>query len=152
MSHSSVSYANSRSPSCSILMAAFSSRSCFVPHFGQVHSRKFRFFTSLLRYPQFGVEQSWLEGYCFPTMEIVLPYHSALYSSIVRNIDHEASAMDFASLWFLTIFSTCKSSKQITWFSLISLVDRVCQDFCVNSINQYMKRFHPPNWAIFRNQ
>ncbi|EMT51489.1 hypothetical protein I532_16233 [Brevibacillus borstelensis AK1] len=32
------------------------------------------------------------------------------------------------------------------------IIDRVCQDFCVNSINQYMKRFHPPNWAIFRNQ
>ncbi|WP_339168045.1 IS3 family transposase [Brevibacillus sp. FSL L8-0520] len=32
---------------------------------------------------------------------------------------------------------------------LMRKYNRVCQDFCVNSINQYMNRFHPPNWDIF---
>lgn len=32
---------------------------------------------------------------------------------------------------------------------LHSLGAWVCQDFCVNSINRYLNRFHPPNWNIF---
>src|SRR5690606_20034644 len=73
------------------------------------------------------LEHSWLDGKVLPTLTMVLPYHSALYVSMLTNSDQDASAMDLARLWFFTMFLTCKSSKQITWFSRISLVDSLCR-------------------------
>ncbi|PPA90147.1 hypothetical protein C4A77_25240 [Brevibacillus laterosporus] len=43
----------------------------------------------------------------------IISYQAALYSSMVLNADHDASAILFASLWFLIMFSTRKPSKQI---------------------------------------
>jgi hypothetical protein len=72
-------------------------------------------FTALFLYPQ--REQRWLEGKVFPTFTSVLPNHCALYSSMKTNSDQDASVMDFANIGFFTMFSTCKSSVLITWFS-----------------------------------
>jgi hypothetical protein len=57
------------------------------------------------------------------TLEMMRPYHFALYSNMETNIDQDASWMDFARLWFFTMFLTCRSSRQITWFLRISPVD-----------------------------
>ena len=73
-------------------------------------------------------------GYHGDTLAIVRPYHFALYSSCLTNSDHEASAICLASLWFLIIPATFKSSKQITWFSLISLVDNWCKKLVRESL------------------
>lgn len=108
-----------------MFFAAFTSRSWCSPHCGQVHSLRFKFFTSLCWYPQF--EHNWLDGKVLPTYTIFLPHHFALYSSIPTNFDQLTSAMLLAKRWFFIIPRTRKSSKQITWFSRISLADSLCR-------------------------
>lgn len=53
------------------------------------------------------------------TFTTSLSYQFALYSNSLTNSDYDTSAIDCASLWFFTIFLTCKSSKQIMSFLLI---------------------------------
>src|SRR5690606_30203555 len=66
-----------------------------------------------------------------PIRKMFLPYQSALYSSIVTKVDQLTSVIACAKLWFLTIFFTANVSKQIVWFSRISLVEILCKKSCL---------------------
>lgn len=86
---------------------------------------------------------------------MVLPYHFALYSNISTNSDQDASVINFARWWFLTMFFTCKSSKQITWFSSISLVDNLWRksrlaftifSWIWTTSNRALFQLDPPFW------
>jgi len=46
---------------------------------------------------------------------------------MATNLDHEASEILSASLWFLTMFATRKSSMQMMLFSRIRRVDNLCR-------------------------
>jgi len=96
------------------------SRSCVAPH-SHVHFRMSseRFFFC----PQY--EHVLLVGQNRSTISNSRPYHSALYSSIVRNSRQPCSLMQRESLRFLTMFFTAKSSSAIVWFSRMSLVDNL---------------------------
>ena len=96
-----------------------------VWHAGHSHFRTARFFTNGFLYPQ--QLHVWLLGYIVGTFITDEPYHSALYSSIEKNFDHETLAMDFASLWFLIIPFTFKSSIQMVWFSRTNIDDCFCK-------------------------
>ena len=60
-------------------------------------------------------------------MIISLPYHSPLYSSILTNLDQEASTIKRDNLESCSICFIFKSSNTITWFSLIYLEDNFCR-------------------------
>ena len=109
-------------------MEALTSRFNKVLHLLQVHSRSFSV-SSLLMFPQH--EQSFDDGSNLPILSMFLPYHSALYSNIFTNIDHPQSEIESASLWFANIPLTFKSSMQIVWLSLISLLEVLCGSLCV---------------------
>src|SRR5690606_28277381 len=81
--------------------------------------------SSLLIVPQ--LEQVLLDGANCPICRIFLPYQSALYSSIFTKVDQLASLIACDKLWFLTMFFTDNVSKQIVWFSRISLVEILCK-------------------------
>lgn len=55
------------------------------------------------------------------------PYQLALYSIKSMNFDQLASAMCLDSFLFRISPFTFKSSKHITWFSLISFVESLCK-------------------------
>jgi hypothetical protein len=78
-----------------MLRAALRSRSCVVPHPGQVHSRILRGLGPSLR-PH--AEQYCDDGYQRSTLTSVRPYSLALYSSIPTNVDNPASWIDLARL------------------------------------------------------
>jgi len=107
------------SPLISMLTAAFTSRSCFAPHSGQVHDRieRSRTFRSCL--PQ--QLHRWLDGYVPGTFISIPPRSPILYSSFLKNSLHDASDIDRASLWFPIISFTFRSSMQTTWLSFASL-------------------------------
>ena len=127
-----------------MLQAAKISLSCVVPQDLQVHSLSDSF-KSLLITPQ---EQVLEDGANRPILRIFLPYHSALYSNIFTNIDHPQSEIESASLWFANIPLTFKSSMQIVWLSLISLLEVLCRKslrwfatFTCNFANLFLVRF-----------
>jgi len=111
--------ANTASPAALMFRAAFTSRSCVVWHFGQVHCRVAKSNWSSV-YPQ--QEQRLLDGYQRSIATTVLPYQSALYSSCRTSSPQFASLIDFANVGFLTMFLTARFSTQIVWFSRISVV------------------------------
>ena len=126
-------------------MEALTSRSNKVLQLLQVHSRSFSV-NSLLMLPQH--EQSFDDGSNRPILRMFLPYHSALYSNISTNIDHPQSEIDSASLWFESIPFMFKSSIQIVWLSLISLLEvlwrkslRWLATFSCNFANLFFVRF-----------
>ena len=82
-------------------VAAFISRSKTVEQLLQVHSRSLSV-SSLLIVPQ--LEQVFDDGSNLPIFRMFLPYQSALYSNIDTKVDHPASLIACAKLWFLTIF------------------------------------------------
>jgi len=88
----------------------------------------------LLIYPQ--QEQVFEDGAKRPIRKMFLPYHCALYSNIVTNVDQLASDIDCANEWFFIILLTAKSSKQIVWFSRINLVDILCSPREHHRMNQ----------------
>ena len=107
-----------------MFMAAFTSLETISPHLEQVHSLSDRV-SSLFIYPQFAC--SFDDGSNLPIFIMFLPYHSALYSSIVTKVAHPASEIDCARLWFFTILETAKSSMaKLSWF-LISSLDVLCK-------------------------
>src|SRR5512132_2546125 len=83
------------SPAARMLRAALRSRSCVVPHPGQVHSRTLRGLGPSLR-PH--AEQYCDDGYQRSTLTSVRLYSLALYSSIPTNVDHPTSWIDLARL------------------------------------------------------
>src|ERR1035437_4276872 len=100
-------------------MAALTSRFSKVPQPTQVHSRSCKV-SSLLILPQ--QEHILLLGSKRPIRKIFLPYHSALYSSMVTNVPQPASLIAPASLWFFTMPLIFKSSIAIlSWFLIRSL-------------------------------
>src|ERR1700682_3118118 len=103
--------------------AAFLSRSCRTPQAGQTHSLTSSVRASS-RYPQ--AEQVLEDGYQRSILTSVRPYHRALYSNWRTKPPHPTSLMAFASEWFLTMPLLLRVSRQITWFSRISLVDTCC--------------------------
>src|SRR3972149_2298330 len=106
-----------------MFFAAFTSRSCSAPH-SHVHSLWSKVKVRLMAPQQL---QILLLGSNLPMVRMFLPYHSALYSICRLNSVQAASEIDFARQWFLSMFLTAKSSKQIDWFSLTSLVDSLCR-------------------------
>src|SRR5690606_12310803 len=62
-----------------------------------------------------------------PIFRMFLPYHSALYSSIVTKLDHPASLTACANLRFCNIPFTFKCSIQILSWFLISSVLTLCR-------------------------
>ena len=126
-------------------MEAFMSRFNKELQLLQVHSRSCRV-NSLLMFPQH--EQSFDDGSNLPIFRMFLPYHSALYSNISTNIDHPQSEIESASLWFANIPLMFKSSMQIVWLSLISLLEVLCRKslrwfatFSCNFANLFFVRF-----------
>src|SRR5437879_4083449 len=111
------------SPAAKMLYAALMSRSWQTPQPGQTHSRTSRVRMSRL-YPQ--ALHVLLVASHRSMMTTVRPYHAALYSSCRRISPHPTSLMALARQWFLSMPATCKSSRQITWFSRISLVVTLC--------------------------
>src|SRR6266567_9514607 len=103
--------------------AALTSRSCQTPHAGHVHSRTSRSSSASTK-PQ--ARHVLEDGYHLSILTSVRPYHAALYSSWRTNCDQPTSAMAFANLWFFSMFLTASVSRQITWFSHMSLVDVCC--------------------------
>src|ERR1039458_10119051 len=76
-------------------------------------------------YPQ--TEQVFDDGNHRLTCIILFSFQDALYLSISMKVDQEASEMCFASLWFLTIPFTFKSSNTIISYLLIKSVDTLCK-------------------------
>src|SRR5699024_9268718 len=102
----------------------FTSRSNNLLQPLQVHSRSFSV-SSLFMFPQ--QEQSLDDGSNRPILRMFLPYHSALYSNMVAKANHPASLIDCASLWFLIILETAKSSiAKLSWF-LTSSLEVLCR-------------------------
>lgn len=106
-----------------MLLAAKISLSCVAPQDLQVQVLSDSF-KSLLITPH---EQVFEDGAKRPILRMLLPYQSALYSNIVTKVDQLTSEIACAKLWFLTIFLTAKSSKQIVWFSRISFIEVLCR-------------------------
>ena len=67
------------------------------------HVRIDKSFTFLFFSPQ--LEHNWELGKLAPTTLNCLPYHLHLYSSILRNSDHDTSEIALAKYGFLTYFS-----------------------------------------------
>ena len=133
--------ARTASPADSMFTAAFRSRSCMVWQYGHSHV-----LTSNVFLPVFlpHVWQIWLLGYHWSMTVSWRPYHSALYSSMVRNCLQLASRMllfrplfAFCPLWRYCpglsgsvfglqrrlMFLTAKSSMTTVWFSRMILVE-----------------------------
>src|SRR5690554_233099 len=111
-----------------MLQAALTSRSKTAEQLPQAHSRSLSV-SSLLIVPQF--EQVFDDGAKHPIRRMFLPYQSALYSNIDTKVDQLASLIACAKLWFLIMFFTANVSKQIVWFSRISLVEVLCKKSCL---------------------
>ena len=94
--------------------AALISRSWEAPQTGHAQYRTLRSFTSGFFVPQ--QWQIWEDGKNLSTIMSSFPYHSVLYESCRRTSPQEASMMDFANLWFLTMFFTDRFSIQMTSF------------------------------------
>src|SRR5205085_929713 len=111
------------SPAVRMFLAALISLSWHVPQQGHTHS-----LTSNVRVsrtcPQ--SEQVLEEGYHRSILMMVLPYHLALYSSRRVNSPQPTSLMALAKQWFCSMPLTFSVSKQITWFSRITLVEALC--------------------------
>src|SRR6266567_1270909 len=99
------------------------SRSRTVRHSGQWKMRSPNGIDARI-YPQF--EHVLLLGSHRSTAITVRPWLLALYSSIDRNADHDASWIARARLWLRTMFATARSSITIVWLSRTSRVDSLC--------------------------
>ena len=115
-----------------MLIAAFTSRSCSVPHSGHTHDLTLSGMRPIL-WPH--SLQVLLVGSNLPHLSRWTPYHSHLYSSILKNSDHDTSEMDLASLWFPSIPFTFRSSTAIAWFSRISLVLNSCRNALLSHVS-----------------
>ena len=91
-------------PRLRIFLAAFSSRSRTHPQ-AQTWVRVDNVFFTMLEQ----LEHSWLVPFGV-TAIVIFPNTLAKYSSQTLNIYQDASLIDFARLWFLTIFLILKSS------------------------------------------
>src|SRR6056297_3584355 len=107
-----------------MLQAAFRSRSKTVEQLLQVHSRSLSV-SSLLIYPH--SEHVFELGVNLPILRMFTPFHFALYSSIVTNIDQLASEIEPAKQWFFNMPLIFRSSKAIDWFSRINSVLTLCK-------------------------
>ncbi len=107
-----------------MLIAAFLSRYTTSPQLGHNHSLSDRV-RSLLMYPQ--VLCSLLLGSKRPIVSTFLPRQSALYVTNWRNIPHPASLIERASLWFLTMLATAKSSSTMVSYRLVIASDALCK-------------------------
>ena len=97
------------SPSAWMFFWAFSSRSCQVPHCGQVHSLTFRSLTFVFLYPQH--LHVWEEGNHRLTLRKYFPAFSILYFTMVRNCDQPTEAMALERCRFFIMFFTARSSQ-----------------------------------------
>lgn len=99
------------------------SRSCSVPHFGQIHFRTARSFTFIFLCPQH--PHVWEDGYHLLTLRKYFPERSILYFTMLRNCDQPTEAMDFARHRFFIMFLTARSSQikamQLSVIALASL-------------------------------
>jgi hypothetical protein len=111
-------------PTLLIFLAAFKSLSCWVPQLRQSIERIDRSNLPHLK-PQSA--HTWLVGSQRLIIRRSLPNFSDLPSHKVRNSYHPCWLIALASLRFLTIPDTFKSSRTITWFSLTILVDNLCR-------------------------
>jgi hypothetical protein len=111
-------------PTAKIFRLALISRSWCVPQFGQSHSLILNSNLSTIC-PQ--LPQRLELGNHRSIFTKVRPYHLALYSSCLTISPHAASLITRASLGFLTMFLTAKSSTTIVWFSRISRIVSLCR-------------------------
>src|SRR5262249_19548597 len=105
-----------------MFLAAFTSRSCQVPHAAQAHSRTLRGLGPCLA-PH--AEHAWEVGSNRPTLPNVRPYSRALYSNIATKPDHPASWTDSARR-VRPRPDTHRSSTYTAWLSRMTRVDSLC--------------------------
>jgi hypothetical protein len=72
-------------------------------------------------------EHVFVEGNHRSTAMSSRPYQAALYSSMDRSSDHDASLTARARLRLRTMFRTDRSSITIVWFSRTSRADSLCR-------------------------
>lgn len=76
-----------------------------------------------------------LVGSHLPMMRNPRPYFWAFPSRNVLNCRHPKSLIALDSFRFLSIPAVFKSSRTITWFSLINLVDSLCRKSVLVSLS-----------------
>ena len=99
------------------------SLSCFVLQSGHFHSLSFSVSSELWYL------QTWQildDGSNLPTIRMVFPDYSDLYSNFVTKLLHTASPIDRAKWWFLLMPLTFRVSTAIAWFSLTGLKESLC--------------------------
>jgi hypothetical protein len=111
-------------PATLIFIAALTSRSCMAPQNRHSHSLTSSSFLPPIS-PQH--EHRWLVGSHRLITRKSLPYIADLASSIVLKLHQPRSDIARDNFRFFTILDTARSSKTITWFSLIILVDNLCK-------------------------
>src|SRR5574344_2177437 len=109
-----------RKPSFSMFLAAFKSRSMVCPQCGQTHERSFNV-SSLNIVPQW---PHFLEdGKNRPMKTAIPPFLSAFLASMFANYPNEQSPIDLERCLLDIIPLTLRFSRQMIWFSSVSLFE-----------------------------
>ena len=115
----------------------FPERSCLAPQLKHSHS--------LTERSNFPAENPQHEHFCDVGSHLLItlksrPYFSAFPSKKVLNCRQPKSDMALDNFRFFTIPDTFKSTKTITWFSLIISVDNLCRK-SVKRVFQFGMKF-----------